>query len=255
MGSVRIFVGIVLAVAGAVWVVDRLGGTPEAAAFLTRWSPALLVVLGGLQAWTLLRRSRLLAPVSLILGGLGGLLIVHAEADVAGPLFWPLAMVVAGLALALAQQERRENDEPVLREASLLRTRTVVRTEREFEVAEIRAVLGNLRLDLTRCQLGADAEIQVFVVLGHVGLVVPDGYLVALQADDAIAVDVPPTLPPVDSDPDAILITISVLGVGGTIDVQRAWVQTSPSPRDSDDDADVEEDEGEDATASASAPA
>jgi hypothetical protein len=250
MRSVRTFIGLVLAVTGAVWVVDRLGGTPQGIAFLTRWSPALVVVLGGVQVWTLLRRSRFVAPVVLILGGLGTLLTVHGAVDAAGPLFWPLTLLVAGLVLALAQQDRRENDEPVLREASVLRTRTVLRTEREFQVAEVRAILGNLRLDLTRCQLGANAEIQVFVLLGHLGLVIPDGYQVVLQADDAIAIDMPATLAPVEADADAIVVTVSVLGMGGAVDIQRAWVQVPSSPRDPDGDMGEEEE----ATASASAP-
>jgi hypothetical protein len=243
MRSVRVLIGIVLTMVGTVWLVERLGGVPQTVTFLGRWSPAVLVALGTVQAFSLLRRSRLLAPAVLIAVGAGVLLILQDHVPGAtGPLFWPLVVLVGGLSVALLERDRHESDEAILRQAAILRTRRIIRSERQFALGKVRAVLGNLELDLTRCELPADAEVHLTVLLGHVSLVIPAEYQVELRSM-AFAVHVP-TLPPSDRS-QGIVIDVSVLGVGGAVEVRRPWTQVAALP-----DKDEEEQE---ATATAAA--
>jgi len=224
MRSIRILIGTGLTMAGAVWLTDRLGGVPELVPFLVRWSPVILIVLGGLEVLAILRRSRLLAPVAMLAVGFGALLAIDGSlSDATGPRFWPSTALVVGLVVALYERDRRHSDEPILRATAILRTRTVARSRREFVVGKVRTVLGSMEVDLTMCELGANAELQLSIWLGHVRLVVPDGYQVDLQAEHAVAIDVP-TLPP--SDPNGgVVIAISVLGFGGAVELTRAWTQ------------------------------
>jgi hypothetical protein len=243
MRNVRVLIGIVLTIVGTVWLVERLGGVPQTVSFLGRWSPAVLVALGAVQALALLRRSRLLAPAVLIAIGAGGMLILQGRLSGAGgPLFWPLVVLAAGPSVALLDRDRHESDEGIPQQAAILRTRRVIRTEREFRFGKVRAVLGNLEFDLTHCQLPADAELHLTVLLGHVGLVVPAEYQVEFRSE-AVAVQVP-TLPQSDRS-QGVVIDVSVLGFAGAVEVRRPWTQVAALPG--------QDEEEQDATASATA--
>jgi hypothetical protein len=170
-------------------------------------------------------RSRLLAPVVLIAAGVLGLVLLNGDpSDLGGPrAFWPTVVVLAGLAVALAERSHRESDEPRIDQAAVLRARTVERTERPFAVARGRVVLGSLELDLTRCAgLAHDVGVNLTVWLGHVRIVVPAGYQVTVDASGALGVGVP-TLPPADGS--VVVVKVSVLGFGGAVDLRRAWTQ------------------------------
>jgi Cell wall-active antibiotics response 4TMS YvqF len=181
-------------------------------------------VIGAAQLLGLVWRSRLLAPLVLILLGGAGLAVLHSSpSDLAGPpSFWPVVVVLAGLALALAEPTHRTSNEANIDQAAVLRTRTVRRTERPFKVARVRALFGSLELDLTRCRsLTGNVQVNVSVWLGYVRIVVPDDYQVTVHSE-AIAVRVP-VVPP--SDGTVVVVKVSALGFGGAVDLRRSWTQ------------------------------
>jgi hypothetical protein len=219
------FLGIALTTGGAVWLVQRLDDVGAAATSLARAAPALLLVIGATHLLGAVWHSRLLAPIVLIAAGVVGLVLLHGDpSDLGGPpAFWPIAAVLAGLAIAFAERNHRESDEPRIDQAAVLRTRKVHRTERPFTVAKVRVLLGSLELDLTRCTgLAHDVEVNVTVLLGYTRIIVPARYQVTVSATEALGVDVP-TLPPADGS--VVVVKVSVLGFGGAVDLRRAWTQ------------------------------
>jgi hypothetical protein len=225
MRRARILLGMALTTTGAIWLVERLNGVGPAASSLARAAPALLLVVGATHLLGVLWRSRLLAPIVLIAAGAIGLDLLHGGPSGlgGGRAFWPITLVIAGIAIALAEPNRRENDEPRIDQWAVLRTRTVQQTERPFTIARLRVLLGSLELDLSRCTgLAEDVEVNLTVWLGYARIIVPERCQVTMNASEAIAVSVP-TLPP--GDGSVAVVTVSVLGFGGAVELQRAWSQ------------------------------
>jgi hypothetical protein len=227
MRRVRILSGTALTTAGVVWLVERLDGVGAAAVSLARAMPALLLAIGATQLVGRVWHSHLLAPVVLILAGLLGLFLLHGNlSDLAGPpTFLPVVVVLAGLTIALAERNHRESDDANIDQTAFLRTRTVSRTTRPFQVARIRSLLGSTELDLTRCRaLELDVEVNITIWLGYVKVIVPDDYQVMVTSSEALGIHVP-TLPA--GDGSVVTLKISVFGFGGAVDVQRSWTQPS----------------------------
>lgn len=240
MRRFRIFVGLVLTAVGAVWLVSRLGGVGKAVPQLREWWPIAPVALGMLNLLALIRRPTwLLAPLLLIAGGSIGLLasLDRKLPPTVQPYVWPVVVIVAGVAVALWERKRIEDNDDFIRQTVVLRSRRISGTTADFQHGVVRAYLGNLELDLQRCELSGDAELCVTVLLGHVDLLPPPATRILLQGRRfGPGVEVP-TLPPLvpavglgetddeeaedDSRPN--VLKVSVMGFMGGFDLRPVW--------------------------------
>ncbi len=229
MRRFRVLAGLVITVVGAVWLVSRLGGVTEALPAFQRWWPIAAVALGVLNLLALVKRPTwLLAPLLLIAGGGLGLLATlgrELPPDVQ-PYIWPVVVTVIGVAIALWEREWIEGNDEFVRETVVFRSRRFHSTTTQFQHGVVRAFLGNLELDLQRCELEDNSELCVTAVLGHVDLLPPPGCQVQLEGRRFGLGLVVPALPPLDPDePETTLpvLKVSVLGFMGGFDLRPVW--------------------------------
>jgi hypothetical protein len=232
MRRFRILVGLSLTAAGAVWLVSRLGGIDQAQSELRGWWPLVPIALGVLNLLALVRRPTwLLAPLLLIAGGTIGLLANSDRALPPGtrPYVWPGIVILSGIAIALWERERIEDDREFIRQTAVLRSRRIAGTTEDFQHGVVRVYLGNLELDLQRCQLPADAELCVTTVLGHVDLFPPPGIQVLLRErryGPGVEVPVlPPYVPTAQPESDGMrpnVLRVSVMGFMGGFNLRPA---------------------------------
>jgi hypothetical protein len=232
MRRFRILIGLGLSMAGAVWLVARLGGIDEVLPTLARWWPAAAIALGVLNLLALVRRPTwLLAPLLLIAGGAVALLTnLDGELPPAvRPYVWPVIVVVAGVAIALWERERVEDSREFIRQTVVLRSRRISATTEDFQHGVVRAYLGNLELDLQRCEFSGDAELCITTVLGHVDLLPPPGIQVMLQErryGPGVEVPALPPAPGTSQEPAGTrpnVLRVSVMGFLGGVSLRPAW--------------------------------
>jgi hypothetical protein len=229
MRRIRILTGLMLTVIGVVWLVARIGGVAEAVPVFVRWSPIVLTALGIFNLLALVRRPAwLLAPLLLIVGGVVGLMLTvgHGLPDDVHPYAWPVVVTVMGMTIALWDRERVDGNEQLVQQTVVLRSRRFHGTTTRYRHGVARAFIGNLELDLQRCELKQDAELCVTVAFGHVDLLPPPDCQVQLLRPLGLGIAVP-TLPPPDpeADPDTAprALKVSVIGFVGGFDVRTAW--------------------------------
>jgi len=233
MRRFRILVGLSLTAVGAVWLVSRLGGIDQAQSELLGWWPLVPIALGVLNLLALVRRPTwLLAPLLLIAGG-GAVLLANSDRALppeARPHVWPGIIIVSGIAIALWERQRIEDDREFIRQTVVFRTRRIAGTTEDFQHGVVRVFLGNLELDLQRCQLPANAELCVTTVLGHIDLVPPPGVQVLLRErryGPGVEVPaLPPYVPAASQDSDGMrpnVLWVSVMGCMGGFNLRSVW--------------------------------
>jgi hypothetical protein len=228
MRRFRILAGLVVTVVGVVWLVSRLGGVGDALPVLGRWWPVAAVALGVLNLLALVRRPAwLLAPLLLIAGGGVGLLLAVGP-ELPGdtqPYVWPVVVSTLGVVVALWERERIQSDDEFVRQTVVLQSRRFHSTTRNYLHGVVRAFVGNLELDLQRCELQNDAELCVTTFLGHVDLLPPPDCQVRLKRPHGWGVAVPELAP---LDPEEVktkdrVLEVSVLGFVGGFDLRPVW--------------------------------
>ena len=184
MRRFRILAGLSVTVVGAIWLVTRLGGVDEALRTLQSWWPIGVVALGLLNLLGLVRRPTwLLAPLLLVVGG-GLWLLATLDKGLPGeaqPFLWPVIVTTLGILLTLWERERIESGDDYLRQTVVLRSRRVRGTTNRLQHGTVRAILGNLELDLQHCTVQQRAELCVTAVFGHVDLLPPPDCQVRLR--------------------------------------------------------------------------
>jgi hypothetical protein len=228
MKRFRILAGLVITVVGAVWLVSRLGGIDRVPSTLGDWWPIAVVALGMVNLLALVRRPTwLLAPIILVAGGVLGLLATqdHKLPTEAQPYVWPATVTVVGIVIALWERTRIENADEYLRQTVVLRSRTLRSTTGRFQHGTVRAILGNLELDLQHCQLLQRAELCVTTVFGHVDVLPPPDCQVRLKGRRFGPGVVVPALPALDPKQprDLATLEVSVMGLMGGFDLRPVW--------------------------------
>lgn len=201
MTAGRFAVGAALVGLGAVLALDSAGVT-DAGRIVGRWWPLTLVLLGASQV-AAERRIPFAAGVLIVVGlfalaGTTGVLEGRLWA-----LAWPGAMILAGAWLAFGRRPpAMVRSARVTRLAVLTSTSLAVRAK-DFRSAELTAVLGGVRCDLTKAELHpAGARVSATAVLGSVIVIVPEGWRVRVRGlpvfggwDDTTSREVAPGAP------------------------------------------------------------
>jgi hypothetical protein len=228
MRRFRILAGLGITVVGAVWLVNRLGGVDEAWPTLRPWWPIAVVALGLLNLLGLVRRPTwLLAPLLLVVGG-GIWLLATLDKGLPSemqPYLWPVILTTVGILIALWERERIESGDDYVRQTVVLRSRRVRGTTNRLQHGTVRAILGNLELDLQHCTVQQRVELCVTAVFGHVDLLPPPDCQVRLRSRRFGPGVVVPSLPPIDPKQPRTVPTleVSVMGFMGGFDVRPVW--------------------------------
>jgi hypothetical protein len=180
MTAGRFAVGTVLVGIGVLFIVDAFGGA-EAGDIVAEWWPLGLIVLGGAQIAIDLRISL----ASAVLVGAGVFALAGTTGLLEGRVWsiaWPVALIGLGAWLAFGRRRPTVVRRRVVTRLALLASSNLSVRSREFRRADLTAVLGGIRLDLTGAELHrSGARVSAAAVLGSVIVVVPQGWRVRVR--------------------------------------------------------------------------
>ncbi len=180
MTAGRIAVGSVLAAIGVVFALDAVGAT-DAGPIVSRWWPLGLVVLGATQL--ALERRASFASTALVVVGLFAL--AGTTGALEGRLWslaWPGAMILVGAWLAFGRRRPATVRRTHVTRLAVLTSSSLAVKAKGFRSADLTAVLGGVRCDLTRSELDpAGARVSATAILGSVVVIVPEGWKVRVR--------------------------------------------------------------------------
>jgi hypothetical protein len=232
--TIRALTGVTLIAAGVVLFVDKLGGVTKAGEFASRWWPLAIVALAIANGLSFLgppfrgATSRAL-PLASVLAVLltGTILLLDTTGklpNAVSRLFPAGALVVVGALIATIHRSPDRRYQTWVATSALLRRVRFSSSGRSLKLISVRAVLGEVALDLTRSTLDvAGAEIHATVVGGSISLRLPAGWEVAphVVADESlqfIQLPVDPGLPKVSSR----VLPVRLTGISGQLSVEWA---------------------------------
>lgn len=175
----RVVIGASLIALGAVALLGT-ADVVDAGRLISRWWPLVIVFLGLAQY---------LADPDAWLGALVvtfiGLLLLGTRTEVlAGSVWgwvWPLGLIALGISIVVARLRPEDSADPArVRTAAIFSSREVATGSEAFEGADLTAVFGAAKLDLTNARLTPGARITATILLGSVEIFVPHGWRITL---------------------------------------------------------------------------
>jgi hypothetical protein len=232
----RALAGLALVAAGVVLLTDRVGGSADAARLVARWWPAALIVLAVAHALTFvgppLPRAAgrvmplaALASVAVIAAGLL-LLTTRTLPRNLSRLLLALALVAAGVLLATVHPALDRRYQNWVAVSAVMRRARLRSRGRDVQLVTVRAVLGQVAVDLTEATLPPrGAEIHATVVGGSIILRLPAGWQVKPRpvAEPTLELVVVPPDPALRVGP-ARPVPLSLTGAHGRLLVE--WVDS-----------------------------
>jgi hypothetical protein len=225
------FFGLVILAVGMFLLGQRLGRDAELIMLIRTWWPLGLVALGLTNVIRLIDRPwawALIGPLAIIVVGM---VVLLRNLDRISPklwsLLWPLMLVTVGLWIALAGIHWHRGSpsvDPTFRRFIWFGGERIIRGPGPFDHATLTVLFGAAKLDLRAATL-AEATIDVFVFLGTVHVLVPDGKDIEERRAFVLRHD---RLHFTTVLPRGADLTINILGLLGDVTVTRSslWVPT-----------------------------
>jgi predicted membrane protein len=175
----RAFVGILLVVLGALFLLDR-AGVLDAGHTIAQWWPIVLIVAGLLYLGFTPRH--VFVPGILIIAGLALLAGTLDFVDVnVAQFFWPVVLVLAGLWVIFGTNHRDASTGDRVNSLVVFFARDVASNSQQFRGGSILNVFGATEVDLRSARLAeGGAAVDVVCVFGGVGFLVPEGWRVQI---------------------------------------------------------------------------
>lgn len=216
----RTWLGLAAVAVGCYLAGDPAHRARSALEFGVRWWPWALL---GLAALNLLRAavppSSLIGP--LVLAAIATTALVQADvigARSVADLALPVVLALSGALLVHTAAPNSRGS----RWSRILTTGRVVVPADASGTLTLRAVLGELRADLTRKPAGNRTTVNVTAVAGHVRVAVPRDHWVKVHTSGAVLTRVAETGPVPSEPPDPSAgFVIHVLGVCGSVGIVR----------------------------------
>ena len=192
----RTFAGIVLAVFGALVLLNELGiGGDEG---LLRWFPSLFIALG---LWGVIKNRFRGATIPYIMIGVGVVVQLALVTDgFDSDLIWAIVLIAIGVLLIVGSaRSRNRNRAPNLNVGfvqsdsssltdSFIETSSVLSSSKhridsqEFRGGEVNAVMGSIELDMRDASVREKpAKLEVAAVMGSVIMRVPTGWNITID--------------------------------------------------------------------------
>ncbi|WP_105973591.1 hypothetical protein [Streptomyces geranii] len=216
----RVWVGIVLLAVGCFVAGDAARRVGEALVFGAHWWPWILLTVAVLNVLrSALPTGSYIGP--LVIGAVA--LVGLTMSDSVGPqevedIALPGVLVLAGAGLALAAS----HDVRTTSWSRILTTGRVVLPQGAHGTVTARAVLGDLRADLTQASAEDETTVRVTVVGGHVQLTVPRERAVRVHMSGTVLTHVGETgADPAEPQDSGKGFAIHVAGVCGAVGIVR----------------------------------
>lgn len=179
----RIIIGGFIIVIGAALLLSNLGADSYGEVLRKTW-PAIIIVLGLMM---LLNKSRdfvwaFIVIAAGVLWQLNALDIINVSV---WHLFWPVLIIIVGLSLMFnrkgstnkktALEVSQSEHEDII--AILSGSEQSNRSD-DFKASKITAVMGGVKLDLSKATIHKEATVEIFSLWGGVELVVPENVMV-----------------------------------------------------------------------------
>lgn len=190
----RIAFGVILVVVGAVALLDKLNLFDSA--LVRPYWPLALVVLGLLRLQQTRHAGGYLVAAVLVVAGLGMTLRNLGIIQVQMRDWWPVFLILGGLLVmsrGLRPTVGKQDDAvPALAggplehgariNATAMLSGNVLQSDAQaFQGGELTAIMGGLECDLRRANIGSQAVLQVFVLMGSIQLKVPTDWSVLVN--------------------------------------------------------------------------
>jgi hypothetical protein len=200
--------------------------------------------LGGYQAWEFWPLALIYLGISnevgkvnvgsriwgllLIAGGSLGLVHTLDLAEVRWDLIWPMGLVVLGAVVVIgilaARRKKKELEaSPTSGSASgaaVMSSRQDRWDDQEFEGGEIKAVMGELQMDLSDAKMkGDEARLRVKAVMGEVKLRIPREWKIQIEGSPTLGEVHDKTRAPLQADVERPLLVIECDVVMGALEI------------------------------------
>lgn len=216
----RVWIGLLAVTLGCYLAGDVEQRARTAVGFGVRWWPWGLLVLAVVSLLrSALPTGSLVGPLFLISVAVIGL----ARSDGAGSrvlmnLALPGLLALGGAAIVLDVSAARRKPSW----SRVLTSGRVVLPEEVRGTVTVRAVLGELRADLTRAPRDQESILHVTAIAGHVRVAVPRDRWIRVHTSGTVLTRVADTGPKPTEPPDASTgLTIHVLGICGVVGIVR----------------------------------
>lgn len=181
----RLLVGFVIVGMGVVFLLDA-AGVVDSGRVLSEWWPSVFVAAGLL---TLLERPRasLRAVVLMGVGVVALLFTTHTLGEDAWAYVWPIAVILAGVAVLTRWSGRHVGTsgvgEDVIRATAAFGGAELASADQAFRGAYLTAIFGGATLDLREALPAQDgAAVNATAVFGGVDVLVPRGWRVTVRS-------------------------------------------------------------------------
>ncbi len=220
----RLLVGLVIATVGILYLLDA-AGVLDAGRAIGRWWPSVIVAAGLL---TLAERPpAVVRGAILTAGGAVGLLFTTRVLDhSAWKYVWPVAVIVAGLAVMARWSGRTisagAHPEDVIRSTSMFGGAELASADQEFRGAWLTAIFGGITLDLREARPAAEgASVNATAAFGGIEVLVPKGWRLSVRSvpifgglEDKTDRSQPPA-------PDAPTLHVDAVSIFGGVEIKH----------------------------------
>ncbi|GAA0328149.1 hypothetical protein ACKI1I_18650 [Streptomyces turgidiscabies] len=216
----RVWAGIVVLGVGCFLAGDTARRASEALAFGARWWPWILLTVALLNLFgSAMPTGSYIGPLVLGAVALVGLAVSNSVgAQPLEDVALPGVLVVTGAGLALAAS----HDARTTSWTRFLTSGQVTMPKGSRGTVTVRAVLGDLRADLTRASADDETTVHLTAVAGHVQVTVPRDRTVRVHTSGAVLTHIGETgVDPVEPAEHSRGFTIHVLGVCGAVGIVR----------------------------------
>jgi predicted membrane protein len=172
----RSAVGLILILLGSAFLLHNLGWIPNVSRYIFSWPNFLFLIAAGLLI------SGKPKP-ALVFVLIGGFFFAQRHFYIDTQLFWPIVLIILGLAFILRKSSSSSSSsENRMEETSIFSGSEKTYSSPAFEGGKVTTIFGGSELDLRNATPTAGATIDVFTLFGGAELKIPNHWNVVLDA-------------------------------------------------------------------------
>ncbi len=176
--SKSLFIGFLIVAIGLFLLADNMGFVPYQLYFLRSWQMLLIVI--GVFNFLTGRRS-----AAIVLVTIGTFFLIHEYGPYDLKDFWPLILVVVGIALILNRGSLNfgsvETSENFFDDVNIFGGGEKKFVSHDLQGGKVTNIFGGATIDLRDSIPGRDAMIEVHTIFGGCEIIVPEDWIVKIE--------------------------------------------------------------------------